>query len=61
MNEAHLGFPIKGLRWSKASNGTVTSTEYTVITRPWFAKQYYLPIPATEVEKAPSLIQNTGY
>jgi starch-binding outer membrane protein, SusD/RagB family len=61
MNEAHLGFPVKGLTWTKATNGTLSYTEYTVQTRPWFAKQYYLPIPATEVEKAPSLIQNTGY
>ncbi|KGK30202.1 RagB/SusD family nutrient uptake outer membrane protein [Cellulophaga sp. E6(2014)] len=61
MNEAHLGFPIKGLAWTKATDGTLSFTEYTVETRPWFQKHYYLPIPATEVEKAPSLLQNSGY
>jgi hypothetical protein len=61
MNEAHLGFPIQGLTWAKATDGSVSFTENTVITRPWFEKHYYLPIPATEVEKAPSLLQNAGY
>ncbi|AIY15188.1 RagB/SusD family nutrient uptake outer membrane protein [Cellulophaga baltica] len=61
MNEEHLGFPIQGLTWTKAPDGTLSNTEYTVVTRPWFQKHYYLPIPATEVEKAPSLLQNSGY
>ncbi|WPR71386.1 RagB/SusD family nutrient uptake outer membrane protein [Flavobacterium sp. NG2] len=61
MNEAHLGFPIKGLTWKKSAAGIVSNTEYTVITRPWDVKQYYLPIPRTEREKAPALAQNFGY
>lgn len=61
MNPDHLGFDVKGLRWTKNIDGTVISEEYTVITRPWFDRQYYLPIPLTEIEKAPSLIQNAGY
>ncbi len=61
MNEDHLGFDVRGLRWTKEIDGTLTNEEYTVITRPWFSQQYYLPIPQTEVEKAPSLLQNEGY
>ena len=61
MNEANLGFPIKGLTWTKSAAGIVSFTEYTVITRPWDVKQYYLPIPRTEREKAPALDQNFGY
>ena len=61
MNEDHLGFDVKGLRWTKAVDGTVTNEEYTVVNRPWFEREYYLPIPASEVEKAPSMVQNFGY
>ena len=61
MNEDHLGFEVKGLKWTKASDGTVSNEEYTVVNRPWFERQYYLPIPASEVEKAPSMVQNDGY
>lgn len=61
MNEANLGFDIKGLKWTKTSTGTQKFTQYTVVTRPWFKREYYLPIPSTEVEKAPALIQNDGY
>lgn len=61
MNEDHLGFDIRGLRWTKQIDGSLTNEEYTVITRPWFSRQYYLPIPQTEREKAPSLLQNDGY
>jgi len=57
----HLGFDIKGLKWTKLADGSVVNEEYTVIERPWFDRQYYLPIPLTEIEKAPSLQQNTGY
>ncbi|WP_139327620.1 RagB/SusD family nutrient uptake outer membrane protein [Zobellia uliginosa] len=32
-----------------------------IIQRPWFIRQYYLPIPQSEVEKAPSMLQNAGY
>jgi len=61
MNEAHLGFDVKGHKWTKKADGSVTFEEYTVITRPWVTKHYYLPIPASEVEKANTLDQNDGY
>lgn len=61
MNEAHLGFDIKGLKWTKLADGTLAHEEYTVVTRPWWDREYYLPIPAGEVEKAPALLQNYGY
>ncbi len=61
MEEDHLGFDIKGHKWTKAADGTVSFVEYTVVTRPWWESHYYLPIPASEVEKAPSMVQNYGY
>lgn len=62
MNTANLGFDIKGLRWEKDDMGNLmTPTEYTVVTRPWFDRQYYLPIPNDEVLKVPSLVQNWDY
>ena len=61
MNPANLGFDIKGLKWEKGAAGVVTQTEYNVVTRPWFDKQYYLPIPNQEIQKASALIQNDGY
>ncbi|AUS05483.1 RagB/SusD family nutrient uptake outer membrane protein [Pseudotamlana carrageenivorans] len=61
MEEDKLGFEVKGLQWTKQTDGSLVNTEYTVVNRPWEDKQYYLPIPATEVEKAPSLLQNDGY
>lgn len=61
INEAHLGFDIKGLTWSKAADGSLSNSIETVVTRPWDTKQYYLPIPLSEVEKTPAFIQNDGY
>jgi hypothetical protein len=61
METSHLGFPIRGLTWKKSALGVVTFSESTVITRPWDAKNYYLPIPRTEREKAPALAQNYLY
>ncbi|MBC3759208.1 RagB/SusD family nutrient uptake outer membrane protein [Hyunsoonleella sp. SJ7] len=61
MFEDHLGFEVRGLRWTKQLDESLTFEEYTVVTRPWETKQYYLPIPLSEVEKAPALIQNDGY
>jgi hypothetical protein len=61
MNPANLGFDIKGLKWEKGAGGVVTHSEYTVLTRPWFNKHYYLPIPNQEIQKAPALFQNDGY
>ncbi|MRT91949.1 RagB/SusD family nutrient uptake outer membrane protein [Ancylomarina sp. 16SWW S1-10-2] len=61
MNEAHLGFDIKGLTWTKAEDGSLSFEESTVVTRPWYVRHYYLPVPSTEIEKAPALLQNFGY
>ena len=61
MEQDHLGFDIKGLRWTKKSDGSLSFEEVTVVKRPYMEKHYYLPIPRTEVEKAPSMAQNAGY
>lgn len=61
MEEEHLGFDIQGLKWVKKADGTMTFEEYTVVKRPYFEKHYYLPIPRTEIEKAPAMEQNAGY
>jgi len=61
MEQDHLGFDIKGLKWTKKADGSLSFEEITVVSRPYFEKHYYLPIPRTEVEKAPSMLQNTGY
>ena len=61
MNSANLGFDIRGLKWTKDANGDLSSEEYTVVTRPWYDKHYYLPIPNNEILKAPLLVQNDGY
>lgn len=61
MEESNLGLAIKGLNWKKAIDGSVSPTEYTILTRVWNVNKYYLPIPSTEREKAPNLKQNFGY
>ena len=62
MVQDHIGgYDINGLKWTKAADGTLNHTVYKVITRPWFAYRYYLPIPQTEIDKAPALEQNFGY
>lgn len=61
MQEDHLGFDIKGLKWTKKADGNLEFEEYIVVSRPFPEKHYYLPIPNSEVEKAPSLLQNAGY
>jgi len=61
MKEDHLGFDIQGLTWTKATDGTMSFVEYKVVTRPWWEKHYYLPVPVSEVEKAPAMLQNYGY
>ena len=61
MVEEHLGFDIQGLKWTKKANGDVEFEQKKVVTRPYFERHYYLPIPLTETEKAPSLLQNSGY
>lgn len=61
MEVDHLGFDIEGLQWTKKVDGSVSFEEKIVVTRPYFERHYYLPIPISEIEKAPSLIQNAGY
>ncbi|WNJ20576.1 RagB/SusD family nutrient uptake outer membrane protein [Pontibacter sp. G13] len=61
MEEDKLGFDIRGLRWTMQTDGNLSFEEYTVVTRPYFEKHYYLPIPRTEIEKAPAVLQNHGY
>ncbi|WP_303317294.1 RagB/SusD family nutrient uptake outer membrane protein [Flavivirga abyssicola] len=61
LNTDHLGFDIMGLRWTKEANGDLTFEEVSVVERPWFDKQYYLPIPEADAERVPSLVQNFGY
>ncbi len=61
MIEEHLGFDIKGLKWTKQTDGEMAFEEVTVVTRPYFEKHYYLPIPRQEIEKAPAIEQNAGY
>lgn len=62
MEKDHLGFDIQGLLWEKDALGNIHHTGvYTVVNRPFFVKHYYLPIPNSEREKAPALVQNDGY
>ena len=61
MQVDHLGMDIKGLKWTRKGDGSLKFEEYTVVNRPWWDKHYYIPIPASEVEKAPNLVQNFGY
>jgi hypothetical protein len=61
LNDANLGFDIKALTWVKDASNVASFTEGTLVNRPWFAKQYYLPIPQSEIEKAPTMFQNEGY
>jgi len=61
MNTAHLGFNVQGLKWTMLGSGALSFEEYTVVERGWWDKQYYLPIPQSEVEKAPKMLQNYGY
>ncbi len=57
----HLGMDIRGLTWNKNTDGSLRMAEYTVVKRPWWDKHYYLPIPNSEIEKAPAMAQNFGY
>lgn len=62
MEKDHLGFDIQGLLWEKDAVGNINHTGvYTVVNRPFYVKHYYLPIPNSEIEKAPAVEQNTGY
>lgn len=66
LNEDHLGFDIKGLKWQKETSGDLTFEEYSLFEDPtqgrvWYDRQYYLPIPEGDSEIVPTLIQNDGY
>ncbi|NJB85960.1 hypothetical protein GGR26_001728 [Lewinella marina] len=61
MEADRLGFDIQGLRWTKKADGTLSHEVYTVVTRPFHPREYFLPIPREEIEKAPSMVQNPGY
>ncbi len=61
MIESHLGFGVRGLRGVKDASCNFIQEEYTLLNRPFDTKQYHLPIPLSEIEKAPTLLQNPGY
>lgn len=61
MQEDHMGFDIEGLTWTVDANGELGFEETVVVTRPFFEKHYYMPIPLSEIEKSPALLQNAGY
>ncbi len=51
----------KGVVIKKQSNGAFTYELMTVQERTWVPSFYYYPIPRTEIQKNPSLIQNPNY
>lgn len=61
MNEDHLGFDVRGISWSKDLTGNNSLTEFVIEQRPFDQKQYYLPIPLTEIDRTAAFIQNEGY
>ena len=61
LNEDNLGFDVQGLRWAKDLDENVSFEEFTIETRPFDQKQYYLPIPQSETNRTEALIQNVGY
>lgn len=61
LNEDNLGFDVQGLRWTKDLSENVSFEEFTIETRPFDRKQYYLPIPQSEINRTAALIQNEGY
>lgn len=61
LNEDNLGFDVQGLRWAKDLDENVSFEEFTIETRPYDIKQYYLPIPQSETNITEALIQNVGY
>ena len=61
LNEDNLGFDVQGLRWTKDLDENVSFEEFTIETRPFDIKQYYLPIPQSETNITEALIQNVGY
>lgn len=51
----------KGVIIRKQSNGTFTYEIMTVQERTWTPGFYYYPIPRTEIQKNPAIVQNPNY
>nr|WP_294872473.1 RagB/SusD family nutrient uptake outer membrane protein [uncultured Pedobacter sp.] len=51
----------KGVIIRKQSNGTFTYEVMTVQERTWVPSFYYYPIPRTEIQKNPGIVQNPNY
>jgi len=51
----------KGVIIKKQANGTFTYELMTVQERTWTPGFYYYPIPRTEIQKNPALVQNPNY
>ncbi|ETZ23199.1 RagB/SusD family nutrient uptake outer membrane protein [Pedobacter sp. V48] len=51
----------KGVVIRKQSNGTFTYEIMTVQERTWVPSFYYYPIPRTEIQKNPGIVQNPNY
>ncbi|NRF41913.1 RagB/SusD family nutrient uptake outer membrane protein [Pedobacter foliorum] len=51
----------KGVIIKKQSNGTFTYEIMTVQERTWVPSFYYYPIPRSEIQKNPAIIQNPDY
>lgn len=51
----------KGVMIRKQSNGTFTYEVMTVQERTWVPSFYYYPIPRTEIQKNPGIVQNPDY
>jgi hypothetical protein len=51
----------KGVIIRKQSNGTFTYELMTVQERTWVPSFYYYPIPRTEIQKNPGIVQNPNY
>lgn len=51
----------KGILINKLANGTFTYQLITTQQRTWLPNLYYYPIPRSEIQKNPSIIQNPGY
>jgi len=53
--------PIHGVSITKNSNNTFTYTINKVQDRAMYERNWWVPIPRSEIQKAPQIIQNPGY
>lgn len=60
MDETALGAPLRGLKIEKNGDSFVY-TPYEVEKRVFEKKMYFYPIPQSEMNKLPSMIQNPGW